>query len=501
MPSLDPSTMEYTFNIADSFNEDGGLIYDMSEFEIDQMLNVNSIGDGNNFNFPIHATPSGLVAMLDGDLIQEIPTVDNQAFVQVEEEHLQDENVQEENEAAADPQSSFLLIKIPEELQNSPVFNSLPSINLKPNIIREINKASEGHDGCYLPLKIKFPEPASKKAVNIIRRKPLQVIQTVVPVVKVTPKVEEVKANKRKQQFKFTREDSVVFLSDTPPPDLPERKRTRLENSDKWFATLIPTSEKLLTDEKNRCLGCHKIFKNVANHKCKKLAPADPSKKRPEKNPMSCEFCNKKYMSKRGMNNHFLSNKCIRPAFLAIEANSETDEAIEDNVERLPSFVEIISVEIVEKVDEKKKEPDTHSVKQEPMEVVNDVLDDIEMVQVIKESVPEMIDTKPEAVQPVINEMSDSEQPKDLLITKCDKLLTTAKAPKKKAKKTKKKKSNKSSDENKVSAIKPKTAPSSSEKTQKAARKLPETEKHNTRYSLKKELTLTRSAKKKQKTL
>lgn len=230
--------------------------------------------------------------------------------------------------------SSILLIKIPEDMQASTSFDTLPSIQLKPNIVKEINKASDGYDGVYLTMPSDGLGPPRKSTVNIIRRKPLQIIQTVVPMVKAEPKIEEVKVNKRKQQFNLSREDGIVFLADTPNTPEPQVKRARVDN-DEWFATLVPkkTSEfgtKTSVDESNRCHGCNKMFKNLAKHKCKKLGAVEGGKE-----PMICASCNKTYKSKKGLLNHF--KKCDQTKVFEDKpyANSDTDDAMEDYIEEV----------------------------------------------------------------------------------------------------------------------------------------------------------------------
>jgi uncharacterized protein with PIN domain len=229
---------------------------------------------------------------------------------------------------------NYLLIKIPEDLQDSSSFDTLPSLQLKPNTVRDINKASAGHDGVYLtmPENILEPTPSKKQVVNIIRRKPLQVIQTVVPVVAYEPKVQEVKVNKRKQQFKLTREDGVIFLGDSPEP---EEKRKRFD-TEEWFASFVQSTSSSAgakkvqapPDESNRCPGCKKIFKNVANHKCKKFATGEL------KEPMSCASCGKKYKSKKGLINHF--KKCDQSKVFEDKPEfSDTDDAEENFMEQV----------------------------------------------------------------------------------------------------------------------------------------------------------------------
>lgn len=354
LPSPQPRTLFYN-NVA-TLNEDENMM-DFALEELEALLESNNIQTYLPMDVNLNFTPVKIEALLSNNLMPESPT-EIKAETSVSPEQLYEcaeENnwvegpeveVLEEQQPPTSPQDkSFLLIKIPESLQSSSTFDSLPSIHLKPNIIREINKASAGHDGVYLSI----PELVPKNVVNIIRRKPLQIIQTIVPVSKVKPRV-EVKAHKRKQQFNLTREDGVMFLGDSPEPKL---KLPRFDDDD-WFSTLIPRAKareeikKLEIDESNRCQGCKKVFKNLANHKCKKF------EKPVEKEPMTCASCNKKYKSKSGLLNHF--KKCDQSKVFEDKPyeNSETEDAVEENVEALEavtpkktSTINIISVEVI----------------------------------------------------------------------------------------------------------------------------------------------------------
>lgn len=434
--------MQFSYSNGDSFMDDGNNILGFDLNDIENLLEINNVGD------ELTATPSTLEAMLNSNLLQE------DAPMEVVEPQLPVEVPVEEPE----PNSNFLLIKIPEDLQNSPVFDSLPSISLKPNIVREINKASADHDGVYLPLNVKFPEPP-KKPLNIIRRKPLQIIQTVVPVVKVSQAIEVAKVNKRKQQFNLTREDGIVFLSDTPEPKARE-KRQRKDVNDEWFATLThrTTAAKPTIDESNRCPGCKKVFKNLANHKCKKLASAE-GEPQPEKEPMSCASCNKKYKSKKGLLNHF--TKCDQSkVFFDRDENSDTDDAMED----------ILKEETPKKADESCG----YATELQEMEVE---VKKEEMMEVDEVQQPGVVET-PGKIE-IFNDVDAA---------------TLAKRPMKKSKKSAKKRSAKTAAKKPEEPSGP--APPQSPRQQKPAIKLSKIEKPQTRFTTKNDKHQTRSAKK-----
>jgi uncharacterized protein with PIN domain len=178
-----------------------------------------------------------------------------------------------------------------------------------------------------------------------------------------------VKPNKRKQQFNLTREDGIIFLSDTP--DVEENPKE--ESNYEWFSTLVPKSQKPLPDESNRCHGCNKVFKNLSNHKCKKLDPEEPAE---EKESMNCASCNKKYKSKKGLLNHFAKYDKSKVFQDDKDENSKTEDAMTDLSAEFDAVtrgsaplkpVEIISVEILKAADEVKEEPLTQV--KEPIEI------------------------------------------------------------------------------------------------------------------------------------
>jgi hypothetical protein len=108
------------------------------------------------------------------------------------------------------PDNKLMLLKIPEEKQESSALNDIMNINLDQSILNEIEKAMKGNDLIFLT------KPA-EKPIEIIRRPPLQLIQQVIkfPAVKnarINKAAENLKVtNKRKQYFQFPREDGVEF--------------------------------------------------------------------------------------------------------------------------------------------------------------------------------------------------------------------------------------------------------------------------------------------------
>jgi hypothetical protein len=325
LPSPEPNMIQFVYENGDPvLDADGTLMeYDMNEF--DTILEANHINlEGSSPGVSLEVSQ----AIFDTTAIEDVSM------------EVAGPEVEVPADAKTERPANFLLIKIPNEFQSSSVFDTLPSINLKPNIIREINKAAEGHDGCYLP------PGAAMNPVNIIRRKPFQIIQTVVPVLKVTSEIPQAKTNKRKQQFNLTREDGIIFLSNTP--DI-EEKRQRVEDKDEWFATLVPKSENEAPDNPNRCHGCNKTFKCLTNHKCKKLMPPG---EREEKEPMRCSTCKKSYKSKKGLLSHL--QICGQSNPFVMDFSSDTEDATEDDSDGFgEDRVKIISVEVIKKADGK----------------------------------------------------------------------------------------------------------------------------------------------------
>lgn len=108
------------------------------------------------------------------------------------------------------PDDKLLLLKIPEELQDSELLNDILDIELDQSILDEIEKTVRESEGAFV-------YQPDEETVEIIRRPPLQLVQQVIkfPAVKngrVDNNAEDLeKTKKRKQHFQFPREDLVEF--------------------------------------------------------------------------------------------------------------------------------------------------------------------------------------------------------------------------------------------------------------------------------------------------
>lgn len=193
-----------------------------------------------------------------------------------------------------EPEENVLLITIPDHLQQNPAFNSLPSFALDQQTLSSISSTSAGHHGAYM----------QANRSNIVRRPPLQVIQHITgnqmePKVSVQTLKTDPAVGKRKQKFHLTREDGIEFSDieddiivkeeDTPPNPDPSAKRRRVPPKKYMFDDMFvwPAGEeerKIVRvdkpiDESQRCQLCKKVFKKLAQHKCKWLMGAPPPKK------------------------------------------------------------------------------------------------------------------------------------------------------------------------------------------------------------------------------
>lgn len=108
--------------------------------------------------------------------------------------------------------SDWILLPIPENLQNEPIISRLDSMEVQHAEAPSSSERAQDADKVY----------------TVIRRPPLQMVQQVIkyPAKKAIANVIKPKkcVNKRKQVFEFPREDGVIFMSDgeeersEPPP-------------------------------------------------------------------------------------------------------------------------------------------------------------------------------------------------------------------------------------------------------------------------------------------
>lgn len=254
--------------------------------------------------------------------------------------------------SSEDANQNLVLIKVPEPDQHAIVFESFPSIPLETNVVAKLNEASASSDGLFLPLSaVQFYEENPVK-VEILRRPPLQTIRHINIQVEESPKLPQLnvaRSLKRKQHFKFTREDGIVFTAELT--DIQQVKRAKVQilpepeplpvvqvatlkdNFESWDTTdgeetdIATESEKQV---KEQCPGCHKLFKKIANHKCKAkprnvCTPCDIEfddnlavKEHEEAhNSMICNLCRKTYKSKKGLVTHL--KKCFQLSKVAIK--------------------------------------------------------------------------------------------------------------------------------------------------------------------------------------
>lgn len=279
----------------------------------------------------------------------------------IKEEALELFSSAEETEVADESQgrrvppsihSNILLISIPTELEKASIFNNIPQVKLDTKDVLKIMEMSEGHDGVYLPKK-----DIDAHANKVIRRAPLQVIQQInhFKVEQVNERVKTV-ACKRKQCFRFNREDGIEFTDYAKSP-IPEVVEEKIQ-----WAQWIPTEDED-TDEaievnfqQQRCPGCTKLFKKISQHKCKafhqsaaKLEVKTRGCKRKigathqndgdfaVEDLFVCSFCSKTLKSKRGIIAHMkrcANNVTAVPEIDVVEitvgsTHAESHEALE----------------------------------------------------------------------------------------------------------------------------------------------------------------------------
>lgn len=199
---------------------------------------------------------------------------DQSLFDQLEQIECRD--VVDENQNAI-VSTNHLLMKIPEDLQFNPSFDSLPSILLPKTVLKKIDRASTGCDGVFLTVN------ASEVTEKVVMRPPLQVIQMIKIADEPSPVVHRIK-RKRKQNFTTNREDGIEFVDDLVSPTKCKRYSKNDENdiidvddeTFKWTEPLAAVFKKVSNssgkaeDESKRCPGCKKIFKKLP-HKCNKM--------------------------------------------------------------------------------------------------------------------------------------------------------------------------------------------------------------------------------------
>jgi Zinc-finger of C2H2 type len=236
-------------------------------------------------------------------------------------------------------------------LQSSKAFDKFPPVKIQPEVVTKLNDASGQGHGVFLPLSAL----RTMKSNTIVQRPPLQIIQRInieFSQDQIPQMSKPQHSGKRKQQFKLTREDGVVFLADMD--ECTETKRPKLdddplepapsapENIPEISVKVFPTLDAIDLDvwestdggedtdvaseigdaTKQKCPHCNKSFKNLSNHKCRKdplalccLSTCSVCKQtfnselelsdhlRSNHN-MVCASCKKSYKTKRGYDEH-----------------------------------------------------------------------------------------------------------------------------------------------------------------------------------------------------
>lgn len=208
----------------------------------------------------------------------EIPVDDNLEPTKIYYDQTFDQQIElgdvvDENCNVVESSNTLVLMKIPEDLQFNPSFDSLPSVQLNKAVLKKIERTSAGCDGVFLTVN---PSEVIKK---VVVRPPLQVMQMIEAAENPTPLVVENK-RKRKQDFKTNREDGIEFVDDlvstAKRKRYPKNNKNDIEEIFKWKEPLAVVSKKVskssdkAVDESKRCPGCKKIFKKLP-HKCSKM--------------------------------------------------------------------------------------------------------------------------------------------------------------------------------------------------------------------------------------
>lgn len=248
----------------------------------------------------------------------ELPELGNlERYLNYEElEPVPVQNVQQVPEAlpALEPEQdqNLLIINVPNPMQTSEVFNKFPTVSVSTEVLSKLNETTGQTHGVFMPLTaLQAHQSATatlKAPIRIVRRPPLQIIQHINIAFPENVQQEPVKplhVGKRKQQFKFKREDGAEFVADleevqesspekrpkiaepevpAPPPPVEVIDLDVWESTDGNEDTDVASEVGEVVKE--LCVGCKKSFKKLSTHKCKK----DPLV---SSTLLNCSFCKK----------------------------------------------------------------------------------------------------------------------------------------------------------------------------------------------------------------
>lgn len=235
--------------------------------------------------------------------------------------------------------TKLTIVKAPAEVQNDPMLENVPNVKLSGKTIRFIKRASKVNNRLILtPMSVtEYSTP--------VRRPPLRTVQ---PIIKYSaPENDENRDNervgddraakalhKRKQSFKLSREDVVMFYSDEEEDGAKNaRQREKVQEAnveqEPEVVEIIPAkmSEIFKTPEKeaegsasktkksrrkvkelSKCPACEKEFKNLLLHRCKKamVKPIQYKIIRPSQVPLNlkCNNCKEKFSKYDELNDH-----------------------------------------------------------------------------------------------------------------------------------------------------------------------------------------------------
>lgn len=214
---------------------------------------------------------------------------------------------------STDSEKNLLLISIPQQYNQAPVFDSIQSINVAPDVVSRINEASAGFDGAAIPFSMSDLEE-TPVVQEVVRRPPLQVIHVVNQIFNISLNEKPSKAAvKRKQQFNLSREDGIVFLSESPESEVKKQKLNENHQVDEVY-DWAPTDDEdtdvapEAIDQTNVCQYCKKVFKKLVHHKCKKL----PSKSSaPTKKTFNCNVCKRRFTDEPLYISHMATHKML----------------------------------------------------------------------------------------------------------------------------------------------------------------------------------------------
>lgn len=283
--------------------EEGDLV-ELDVDELETLLPVQDLKYSMASNFYGEPSPSTSTAIFD-PVVASTPIQQSLAFF---EDQTAEINARS-NILKPHEDNNYLLITIPENLATAPLFSTLPTLPLAPFIVNKIKESSVGSDGVFLP----------KTGLPSVRRPPLQVLEPNFKNTLPAPVVNKpVIPCKRKQQFKITRDDGIIFTDETVKSVQPQEiQLLELDDSFEWTDTAsddgsIKSKEKAKAAVKQSqcCPGCKKMFKKLSSHKCKdlseelKLTPVKRSKPRTDQ---KCDSCKRFFRSESSYSNHIKS--------------------------------------------------------------------------------------------------------------------------------------------------------------------------------------------------